>query len=272
MPKNNFFEEPQENSTDQKILLPKHHGWIWILSGIVILALATAAFLFTHRNKADDKPVVSDFASCKAAGGQIMESFPEQCRANNQTFTNPDQKVVEKPKPEEPVVVQPKLLAYSDTANKFGFSYPEYLVQTEADVATPYTANPVDVTSQIFTHTIPMQYCNLKGDCVPNTTDFSISFTVVNSSVATISSSPNMTGIADVTFGANKFKCLTQGVEGEGIVYCFISLPSGKTLMVSRKFIDENVLAGYKNAKDFIKKADQDKLAAQIMGSLTLTK
>jgi len=269
-PKNNFFDD-QKQDQGEKIVLPKRHNWIWVILILLIAGLAAAGYWYTQRGeKETPQPTATDFTSCKDAGGQILESFPEQCKLGSQTFTNPNQVA---PKPEEtvetPIV---KLKTYTDATNKYSFSYSDKLAQTEADVNTPYTANPVPVTSQVFSHSIPVQHCNLKGDCVPTTTDFSLSATVVNSSVATISASPKMAGMTNVTFGKNTFKTLEQGVEGEGIVYYFISLPSGKTLMLSQKFINEEVLAGYKDAKDFIKKVDQDKMAAQILASLEFQK
>lgn len=98
-----------------------------------------------------------------------------------------------------------------------------------------------------------------------------MAFTVVNSTLATIEQSKIKGELKDFTAGSNKFRYFSQGVEGEGIYYYFISLPNKKTLMVSRTYIDETILSSYKTAKDFITKANQDKLVEQILASLNFT-
>lgn len=270
MAKNNFFEEPQESS-EQKIVLPKHNNWIWPIVIVLIVLLAALGFWYTQNNKQGvAKPTVSDFASCKAAGGQIMESFPEQCKLGDQTFSNPNQVA---PKPVETQKPPQNLKTYTDATNKFSFAYPDTLVQSEGDINSPYTATPVAITSQIFAHTIPIEHCTLKPECTPTTTDFSIGFTIVNSSVAKIVASPKMAGTADITLGASKLKYLEMGVEGEGIIYYFIALPSGKTLMISQTFLSDSILSEdlqnlYKT-KGFITRTEQDALAKQILTSLS---
>lgn len=57
----------------------------------IVVALLGAGLLAWNigRGKQD---TVSSFAECVAAGNPVMESFPEQCSANGQTWSNPDQK------------------------------------------------------------------------------------------------------------------------------------------------------------------------------------
>jgi hypothetical protein len=50
----------------------------------VILAIVLVAFLFNQNaKKRADSVVVTDFASCAAAGNPIMESYPRQCRSKD---------------------------------------------------------------------------------------------------------------------------------------------------------------------------------------------
>lgn len=58
-----------------------------ILVGLGLLAAGIFAW-WSGENKEDS---INSFAACVAAGNPVMESYPEQCRANGQTFTNPEQ-------------------------------------------------------------------------------------------------------------------------------------------------------------------------------------
>jgi hypothetical protein len=55
-------------------------GTLLLLVSIVAVVLAAQA----------NKAVVNSFQTCKDAGGTIMESFPERCSKDGQTFTNID--------------------------------------------------------------------------------------------------------------------------------------------------------------------------------------
>lgn len=258
-------DEPME----QRIILPKHKSrWGWI---VLLLILVVAAGGWYCWNNLNHKPDVVDFASCTQASGVMLETYPEQCVANGKSYTNPNQQAPEPPVAETPQAEpeEPKLASYTDTANAFTVQYPADFVQSTIEVPPPYTNSSITITSQSFSHTAAVQHCNMKGDCTPTTMDISMSFSVVNSSVNTISKSPKVGTLTDVTFGTNAFKTFNQGIEGEGIYYYFISLPNKKTLMVSRTYVSEAIIPNYQTAKDFIKTADQDKLAEQILTSLT---
>ncbi len=265
MAKNDFLDQ---GKTDETIILPKRTHWWVLVVGLLLIALAIGGWFFWNQQNLKS---IGTFAECRDAGGAILESYPEQCAINGKTFPNPDQKAPELPAAvdEEPDVEEPKLASYTDTTNSFSIQYPADFVRSEKEVNTPYTNAAVPITSTNFAHTIPVKYCNLKGDCVPNTTDISIAFTVVNSSLDTINQSKVKSELEDFTAGTNKFRYFTQGVEGEGIYYYFISLPNKKTLMISRTYLDENILISYKTSEDFIKKGDQDNLAEQILRSLS---
>lgn len=56
---------------------------------LTVVLLAIAAFI-SYRVLSDD-PNVTDFDSCVAAGSPVMESYPEQCAYQGQTFVNPRQ-------------------------------------------------------------------------------------------------------------------------------------------------------------------------------------
>lgn len=58
-------------------------GAMVIVGIAVILVGASMALLVTRQRKP-----VTDFETCKAAGGTVFETYPEQCRANEVTYMN----------------------------------------------------------------------------------------------------------------------------------------------------------------------------------------
>lgn len=66
---------------------------LWLLLfvvGAIIVAIIVLMIVFAKQST----PSASDFASCKSAGGSILESYPERCVLNGQSFTNEDQTIV----------------------------------------------------------------------------------------------------------------------------------------------------------------------------------
>lgn len=62
-------------------------SWLWLVAALTIIGLAIT-FLLVVRQPSKD---ITDFQSCKNAGGAIMESYPEQCAMNGKTFINDKQ-------------------------------------------------------------------------------------------------------------------------------------------------------------------------------------
>jgi hypothetical protein len=69
----------------------RKHLIILVLLLLAVLGGGAAYWLLAK----DDSPKITNFAECKAAGNPIMESYPEQCMADGQSFVNPDQSVDE---------------------------------------------------------------------------------------------------------------------------------------------------------------------------------
>lgn len=57
---------------------------------IVVLALFVVAF-WAWQSGRNKQTSINSFAECVAAGNPVMESYPEQCAVNGQTWTNPEQ-------------------------------------------------------------------------------------------------------------------------------------------------------------------------------------
>ncbi len=63
----------------------------WIAVVVVLLVVILGYGMYAGFSEAPAEP--TSFAECVAAGGAIMESFPEQCAFNGRTFTNSNQEV-----------------------------------------------------------------------------------------------------------------------------------------------------------------------------------
>jgi hypothetical protein len=63
-------------------LNPNHKITLALITFIVLLIVGVIVW-----TKQQDKQI-TNYDECVAAGNPIMESFPEQCSANGQTFTN----------------------------------------------------------------------------------------------------------------------------------------------------------------------------------------
>lgn len=72
---------------------PGNHKRKFIIIGVVALLVAgIVGFVLAAKGSAPGNNIDS-YAECVAAGNPVMESYPEQCRANGRTFVNPDAKV-----------------------------------------------------------------------------------------------------------------------------------------------------------------------------------
>lgn len=64
---------------------------IILLAGISLAVLFVATgvwYVFVRDSTEETEQQITNFAECAAAGNPIMESYPEQCAANGQTFVN----------------------------------------------------------------------------------------------------------------------------------------------------------------------------------------
>lgn len=59
---------------------------------LVLLGISLVAF-YAWRTGQNKESKINSFADCVAAGYPVMESYPEQCHANGQTWSNPDQSI-----------------------------------------------------------------------------------------------------------------------------------------------------------------------------------
>lgn len=62
---------------------------------VLILVLVLLAGAFAWRAGQNKEAEINSFAECVAAGNPVMESYPERCAANGQSWSNPDQVIPE---------------------------------------------------------------------------------------------------------------------------------------------------------------------------------
>jgi hypothetical protein len=75
-------------------LFQKKYLVYWLLGVVTFISLGGTLLIVlnkdTEENLSDD-PVVSDFDSCVEETGTVLESFPERCIYNGESYTNPRQ-------------------------------------------------------------------------------------------------------------------------------------------------------------------------------------
>ena len=64
-------------------------NWVTMVLCLIVAALAAVIVILMLR----PAKVVSNFEQCKAVGGAVLESYPEQCLIRGTTFTNSAQHV-----------------------------------------------------------------------------------------------------------------------------------------------------------------------------------
>lgn len=64
-----------------------------MLAVLVIVLLVALVAIGVVAMRQARRTAIDNFADCKAAGGVIMESYPEQCRIDGRTFVNEAQRV-----------------------------------------------------------------------------------------------------------------------------------------------------------------------------------
>ncbi len=78
--------------TPDPITIPKHKPWGWIFSIIILIIVLGAGFWFWRSKQTI---TVSNFDECKAANGQIQETFPERCVYQDKSYINEAQQLVD---------------------------------------------------------------------------------------------------------------------------------------------------------------------------------
>lgn len=72
-----------------KVKTNRAFNWVTTVLCLIIAALAVVVVMLLMR----PAKIVSNFEQCKAAGGAVLESYPEQCLIRGTTFTNSAQHV-----------------------------------------------------------------------------------------------------------------------------------------------------------------------------------
>lgn len=166
---------------------------------------------------------------------------------------------------------------YDNSEEKYSFTYPSTLKDGMEDITyAPYDTGNAEtdkyVVDKSLLHESNSEYCAPIGECTPTTRDFVLNAAVIESSIARIKNSIATSEVKTERIGQYTVLTTTQGVEGEGLIWYFVALPSGRTLMFTQKYMDESVMSKYKSVKDFIPFKEQNRITREIISSLIFTK
>ena len=159
---------------------------------------------------------------------------------------------------------------YTHPQKVFSISYPPSFSKTEH----PRLFYPVitrETKSVAFTHSIPVKFCGMSGECSPNTLDMQIQLSVLDASFSDVTraiASSTSQEPQSFTIGERTGVFSSMGVEGEGIYEYAIPLSGTQTLFIARTYIDEASVISYKTAPRFIPFEDQKKLFDEILLTL----
>ncbi|MDQ3065404.1 MAG: hypothetical protein M3Q36_04000 [bacterium] len=79
---------------DDRFKLDRREIVMIVIAVVALVISGWYAWRLAERKQTESRSINS-YQECVAAGNPVMESYPEQCSANGQTFTNTAQKVVE---------------------------------------------------------------------------------------------------------------------------------------------------------------------------------
>lgn len=125
-----------------------------------------------------------------------------------------------------------------------------------------------------MSHIAPVEHCDLSGlpeHCTPETEDLAISFFVVPRSYDDLAPAiDEAVSLEGKTFvGGRRGLYYHLGAEGEGIYGYLVPMDERRSFLVTRSYLDENILSGYRQVAGFISLAEQESLFWSLMGTLS---
>lgn len=99
-----------------KTLNKKGFSAVEVTLVLVVVGFVGTIGWYLYERRQGDSPAqmsITNFDECVAAGNPVMESYPEQCAANGQTFTNPNQKVADTKEEDSWLLFEPTNKQYS---------------------------------------------------------------------------------------------------------------------------------------------------------------
>jgi hypothetical protein len=172
--------------------------------------------------------------------------------------------------PETPLPKDDKFTQYEDIGGGFSFRYPKE-IETGRAIAQEVVPPQYEalVPGILIFHEIPVQYCSLKGDCFPKTRDFSLGVFTVPRPYAAISSEVKKTIGGDETILNGRPMYFAQiGAEGEGVFYYFLPISQTSTVLLTHRYMDEQVMPTYKTAPGFISFSRQKDIMHSILNTV----
>lgn len=206
-----------------------------------------------------------NYEECKKAGGTAYFEKVNSCIFKDKIF-------FEHNRPEIGAPESSKWATYADEENLFTLKYPATLFK-EVDSEQSFQFLDKSYQSVSLVHEVNVEHCPLSGIkemCTPNTTDISISITKVPLKYDDVmKAAQKQTGeIQELNTTNFVVKYTEQGAEGEGKYYYFIKLNENNTLLLTRSYINQEVLLKYKDSPEFIKFGEQQKILEDIINSI----
>ncbi len=170
---------------------------------------------------------------------------------------------------------KPQTLLYQDLQNRYQYEYPTDLDNSFGEslgLPLPYPLNSEAIlaASPGITKVLPIRYCALSGVCQPTTTNMSVAVGLINTPEEILRQSPIAQSLEKTTVGKMTVYTYSEGAEGEGINYSFVIDPKTKrVVVVAQRYLDENTLISYKNAKGFIPLEVQNQITSNIIKSIS---
>jgi hypothetical protein len=172
-------------------------------------------------------------------------------------------------------VQKPQTLLYQDLQANYQYEYPTDLSNDFGEslgLPLPYSLNSEAIlaASPGIIKTLPIRYCGLSGECKPTTTNMSVAVGLINTPEEILRQSQIGPSLEKTTVGQMTVYSYSEGAEGEGINYYFvIDQKTKRVVVVAQRYLDENILFTYKNAKGFIPLEVQNQITSNIIKSIT---
>ncbi len=173
----------------------------------------------------------------------------------------------------------PTFLTYEDKNAGYGIKYPveltaDYFSEDVADYTSSISL-PRDIENKgfglghMFGKVLPVEYCDLKGDCFPKTVNYLIGIGEMAMTEQQLLRLPLAQSFTKVRIGDQGFSYnYSEGAEGEGINYYFVPISSGKIIVIAHRYIDEQILINYQKQPNFTKYQKQLEKVIEILESI----
>jgi len=164
---------------------------------------------------------------------------------------------------------------YTNQAYGFSVKYSSSIfIKKSATLDLPTVVNETIAGVKLI-HEVPIQHCGLSGlpeHCTPTTQNISIGLFPVNINFSVLHKLfKKYTGeLFPLEVNGDQGYTFEQGIEGEGIHYYFFPLGRDSSIIITRTYINEEVVMTYRDAPTFIPFNQQKELFEKVLNTLQL--